>query len=264
MWFQTENVGPSIIGFGTCHYKYESGREGDMPLAAFSPRTTAIVFYLSANVETRVELLKKLGKHETDKGCIYVKKLDDINMDVLKEMISVSVKHKQSLCIAEIMRESGEALVAKLGNTKGLKVLDLGCGDGTTALPEARLGANVLGVDIARNLVDAGNIRAKKEGLTNCTFQEGGATDLQELEDHTFDLVVSIFGAMFAPKPFDVAHGFENTCYKGHLGYRFQSPLARIFHMTVRGVLVGGLCPECSQETPPTNHEKNTGTMRFF
>ena len=156
--FKPKMWGPSIIGFGTCHYKYESGREGDMPLAAFSPRTTAIDFYLSANVETRVKLLKKLGKHKTDKGCIYVKKLDDINMDVLKEMISVSVKHKQSLCIAETMRESGEALVAKLGNTKGLKVLDLGCGDGTTALPEARLGANVLGVDIARNLVDAGNI----------------------------------------------------------------------------------------------------------
>ncbi len=107
--------------------------------------------------------------------------------------------------IAECMRESGEALVAKLGITKGLTVLDLGCGDGTTALPEARLGANVLGVDIARNLVEAGNIRAKREGLTNCTFQEGDASDLNELKDQTFDFVVSIFGAMFAPKPFDVA-----------------------------------------------------------
>ena len=76
---------------------------------------------------------------------------------------------------------------------------------GTTAIPEAKLGANVLGVDIARNLVEAGNIRAKNEGLTNCTFQEGDATDLNELKDHTFDLVISIFGAMFAPKPFDVA-----------------------------------------------------------
>ena len=107
--------------------------------------------------------------------------------------------------IAETMRESGAALVAKLGITKGLNVLDLGCGDGTTAIPEAKLGANVLGVDIARNLVEAGNIRAKAEGLTNCTFQEGDATDLHELKDQTFDLVVSIFGAMFAPKPFDVA-----------------------------------------------------------
>ena len=107
--------------------------------------------------------------------------------------------------IAESMRDSGEALVKELGITKGLKVLDLGCGDGTTALPAARLGADVLGVDIARNLVDAGNKRAKAEGLTNCKFQEGDATNLHELKDGSFDLVMSIFGAMFAPKPFDVA-----------------------------------------------------------
>jgi SAM-dependent methyltransferase len=107
--------------------------------------------------------------------------------------------------IAESMRKSGEALVRGLGITKGLKVLDLGCGDGTTALPEASLGADVLGVDIAKNLVEAGNKRAKEEGLTNCRFQEGDACNLQKLKDHTFDLVVSIFGAMFAPKPFDVA-----------------------------------------------------------
>jgi len=107
--------------------------------------------------------------------------------------------------IAETMRESGESLVASLGITKGMKVLDLGCGDGTTAMPEAKLGATVLGVDIARNLVEAGNIRVKKEGLSNIKFQEGDATDLHELNDQNFDLVVSIFGAMFAPKPFDVA-----------------------------------------------------------
>jgi ubiquinone/menaquinone biosynthesis C-methylase UbiE len=107
--------------------------------------------------------------------------------------------------IAESMRESGEALVSGLEITRGLKVLDLGCGDGTTALPEARLGAEVLGVDIARNLVEAGNRRAKEQGLTNCKFQEGDASNLLELKDNTFDLVVSIFGAMFAPKPFDVA-----------------------------------------------------------
>ena len=107
--------------------------------------------------------------------------------------------------IAESMRESGEALVARLEITKGLKVLDLGCGDGTTALPAARLGANVLGVDIAKNLVEAGNKRAKEQGLTNCTFQEGDASNLHELEDQTFDLVISIFGAMFAPRPFEVA-----------------------------------------------------------
>ena len=104
--------------------------------------------------------------------------------------------------IAESMRESGETLVKGFGITKGLKVLDLGCGDGTTALPEARLGANVLGVDIAKNLVEAGNKRAKEQGLTNCKFQEGDASNLHELKDRTFDLV---FGAMFAPKPFDVA-----------------------------------------------------------
>jgi SAM-dependent methyltransferase len=107
--------------------------------------------------------------------------------------------------IAESMRESGEALVKSLGISKGSKVLDLGCGDGTTALPEAKLGADVLAVDIARNLVEAGNKRAKEQGLTNCKFQEGDASNLQELKDQTFDLVVSIFGAMFAPKPFDVA-----------------------------------------------------------
>jgi ubiquinone/menaquinone biosynthesis C-methylase UbiE len=107
--------------------------------------------------------------------------------------------------IAESMRESGDALVNTMGITKGFKVLDLGCGDGTTALPEARLGADVLGVDIARNLVEAGNRRAKEEGLTNINFQEGDASNLHGLKDHTFDLVVSIFGAMFAPMPFDVA-----------------------------------------------------------
>ena len=107
--------------------------------------------------------------------------------------------------IAESMRESGEALVSKLGITKGLMVLDLGCGDGTTALPAAKLGAEVLGVDIAQNLVEAGNRRVKEQGLTNCKFQEGDATDLHELKDQSFDLVVSIFGAMFAPRPLDVA-----------------------------------------------------------
>jgi len=107
--------------------------------------------------------------------------------------------------IAESMRESGEALVKSLGITKGLKVLDLGCGDGTTAIPEAKAGADVLGVDIAGNLVEAGNRRAKELGLTNCRFQEGDASNLQDLKDHTFDLVISIFGAMFAPRPFDVA-----------------------------------------------------------
>jgi len=107
--------------------------------------------------------------------------------------------------IAETMRESGDALVGKLGITKGLKVLDLGCGDGTTAIPAAKRGADVLGVDIAGNLVAAGNKRAKEMGLANCRFQEGDATDMREVEDRSVDRVVSIFGAMFAPKPFEVA-----------------------------------------------------------
>ena len=101
--------------------------------------------------------------------------------------------------IAESMRESGEALVATLGITPGLDVLDLGCGDGTTALPAAKLGANVLGVDIASNLVEAGNARAQSLGLTNCRFQEGDASDLSDIADDSFDLVITIFGAMFAP-----------------------------------------------------------------
>ena len=107
--------------------------------------------------------------------------------------------------IAATMRQSGEELVQRIGISKGLKVLDLGCGDGTTALPSAQLGADVLGVDIARNLVEAGNRRAAGEGLLNLTFREGDATNLASIPDGEFDIVVSIFGAMFAPKPFDVA-----------------------------------------------------------
>ena len=107
--------------------------------------------------------------------------------------------------IATTMRESGEALVASLGITPGLRVLDLGCGDGTTALPAAQRGAQVLGVDIARNLVEAGSRRARELGLANCRFQHGDASNLHALPDRSFDLVVSVFGAMFAPKPFDVA-----------------------------------------------------------
>jgi len=107
--------------------------------------------------------------------------------------------------IAESMRVSGDRLVAGLGITPGMKVLDLGCGDGTTAIPAAKRGADVLGVDIARNLVEAGNRRAKEQGIDNLRFQHGDATDLHELGSRSFDLVVSIFGAMFAPKPFDVA-----------------------------------------------------------
>jgi SAM-dependent methyltransferase len=107
--------------------------------------------------------------------------------------------------VAHAMRESGDALVDSLGVSSGMKVLDLGSGDGTTAVPEAQRGADVLGVDIAANLVAAGNARAQELGLENLRFQEGDASDLSGLDDDTFDLVVSIFGAMFAPRPFDVA-----------------------------------------------------------
>ena len=107
--------------------------------------------------------------------------------------------------IAATMRQSGEELVGSLGIQPGLDVLDLGCGDGTTALPAAAQGANVLGVDIAANLVAAGNERAGAAGLANLRFEEGDASDLATLDGDSFDLVVSIFGAMFAPRPHEVA-----------------------------------------------------------
>src|SRR6476620_6535733 len=107
--------------------------------------------------------------------------------------------------ISATMGESGAALVQRIGLKQGMRVLDVGCGDGTTAIPADRTGADVLGVDIARNLVEAGNKRAAEQGLTNLKFQQGDATNLEGIPDQTFDLVISIFGAMFAPKPFDVA-----------------------------------------------------------
>jgi ubiquinone/menaquinone biosynthesis C-methylase UbiE len=107
--------------------------------------------------------------------------------------------------IASFMRQSGEAVAESLGIKPQMKILDLGCGDGTTAVPMARLGAEVTGIDIARNLVEAGNKRAAATGLRNLKFQEGDASDLQGVADHLFDLTLSVFGAMFAPKPFDVA-----------------------------------------------------------
>ena len=107
--------------------------------------------------------------------------------------------------IAAFMRKSGEVVAESLRITPPLKVLDLGCGDGTTALPMASLGADVLGIDIARNLVDAGNRRAAAAGLKRLKFQEGDASNLQGIADSLFDLTLSMFGAMFAPKPFNVA-----------------------------------------------------------
>jgi len=107
--------------------------------------------------------------------------------------------------IAGLMRQSGEALVKSLGITPSMRVLDLGCGDGTTAVPLALSGAEVVGIDIAKNLVDAGNKRAAEAGLNRLKFQEGDACNLQGVDDHSFDLTLSVFGAMFAPQPFDVA-----------------------------------------------------------
>jgi ubiquinone/menaquinone biosynthesis C-methylase UbiE len=107
--------------------------------------------------------------------------------------------------IASMMRESADTLVKGLDVGPGLRVLDLGCGDGTTALPLAQAGAEVVGIDIARNLLEAATKRAQQAGLTRLRFQEGDACDLQGVADNSFDLTISMFGAMFAPKPFDVA-----------------------------------------------------------
>jgi SAM-dependent methyltransferase len=107
--------------------------------------------------------------------------------------------------IADTMRTSGEAFVRRLGLHPGQLVLDLGCGDGTTALPAAQLGAVVRGIDIAQNLVAAGTARAATLGVTACSFEEGDASNLVAVDDATFDVLVSIFGAMFAPRPHDTA-----------------------------------------------------------
>lgn len=117
--------------------------------------------------------------------------------------------------IAALMRDSGQALVASLGITPPLRALDLGCGDGTTALPLARLGAEVVGIDIASNLVAAGNARAAAAGLHNLRFEEGDACDLQGVADHSFDLTLSMFGAMFAPRPLDVAREMVRVTRRG-------------------------------------------------
>ncbi|HJW16867.1 MAG TPA: methyltransferase domain-containing protein [Flavisolibacter sp.] len=118
--------------------------------------------------------------------------------------------------IADTMRESSAALVAKIGITQGMEVLDVACGDGDTAIPAAKLGATVTGVDIAHNLVEAGNIRGKKEGVADrCKISEGDVMDLKDQQDASFDLVMSIFGAMFAPRPLDVAKELVRVTRKG-------------------------------------------------
>ena len=117
--------------------------------------------------------------------------------------------------IAATMRESGEALVERIGIRRGMRVLDVACGDGTTAVPAAQRGADVLGVDIARNLVEAGNRRAAELGLSNLKFQQGDTTNLEGIPDASFDMVISFFGAMFAPKPFDVARQLVRVARPG-------------------------------------------------
>ncbi|HNL65782.1 MAG TPA: DUF1801 domain-containing protein [Ferruginibacter sp.] len=94
--FPAKMWGSAIIGFGTYHYVYESGREGDAPLVGFSPRKTEFALYLSSEFDKRDELLKQFGKHKTAKACVYVKKLEDVNVDVLKKMISNSIKHTRA------------------------------------------------------------------------------------------------------------------------------------------------------------------------
>ncbi|MGZ3612108.1 MAG: DUF1801 domain-containing protein [Ktedonobacteraceae bacterium] len=85
--------GSSIVGFGSYHYKYESGREGDMILAGFSPRKQNLTLYNMSDFEGYDDLLKKLGKHTTGKGCLYIKCLDDVDLSTLKSLIEVSFKH---------------------------------------------------------------------------------------------------------------------------------------------------------------------------
>jgi Domain of unknown function (DU1801) len=88
--------GPSIIGFGTCHYRYESGREGDMPLVGFSPRKSNLALYLGKSFDGYAKLISQLGKHKTGASCLYINKLSDIDMGVLEEMITRSAAHARA------------------------------------------------------------------------------------------------------------------------------------------------------------------------
>lgn len=117
--------------------------------------------------------------------------------------------------IARTMRISGENLINNVGVDKDVKVLDVGCGDGTTAIPAAMKGARVTGLDIARNLVDAGNKRASDQQLANCEFIHGDASEMSNIPDGSFDLTISIFGAMFCPKPQEVANELVRVTRKG-------------------------------------------------
>lgn len=95
--FEPKMWGPGIIGFGSYHYKYASGHEGDAPLVGFSPRKDAISLYLYSSFENKEELLSKFGKHKAGKGCIYIKKIVDIDVEILKKMISYSVENLNKL-----------------------------------------------------------------------------------------------------------------------------------------------------------------------
>lgn len=87
--------GPAIVGFGSYHYKYESGHEGDMPLIAFSPRKDALTLYLEQEFEKKEELLGKLGKHKASKACLYIKKMADVDIKILEKMIAISYKQSK-------------------------------------------------------------------------------------------------------------------------------------------------------------------------
>lgn len=95
--YEPKMWGPGIVGFGSYHYKYASGHEGDAPLVGFSPRKDAISLYLYPSFEHKEELLSKFGKHKTGKGCIYIKKIADIDIEILKKMISYSVENLNKL-----------------------------------------------------------------------------------------------------------------------------------------------------------------------
>jgi len=90
---EPEMWGDSIVGYGTYHYKYASGREGDMPLTGFAPRKQSLTLYIMAGFDQYDKLLGDLGKHKTGKSCLYINKLEDINQDVLRELVQQSVEH---------------------------------------------------------------------------------------------------------------------------------------------------------------------------
>ncbi len=93
--YEPKMWGPSIVGFGSYHYKYESGREGDAPLTGLASRSNAIVLYLVSVFDKREELLAKFGKHKTEKGCVYIQKLEDIDTAILMKMVKNSIAYRK-------------------------------------------------------------------------------------------------------------------------------------------------------------------------